>query len=74
MPSEVTPDTFCWLSEARNKKSLTLDLRRKEGAEILRSLIASGQIHEDSMRGQLDGLQQQWLLSEHGTLFIPLVF
>jgi len=57
VPSEVTPDTFCWLSEARNKKSLTLDLRRKEGAEILRSLIAKSDVLCENFR---PGTLEKW--------------
>src|SRR3990170_4054308 len=33
-------DTLVWLSEARNKKSVCLDLRKSEGAELLKSLVA----------------------------------
>jgi crotonobetainyl-CoA:carnitine CoA-transferase CaiB-like acyl-CoA transferase len=57
VPSEVTPDTFCWLSEARNKKSLTLDLRRKEGAEILRSLVATSDVLCENFR---PGTLEKW--------------
>ena len=32
-------DSLCWLSECRNKKSVTLDLRKPEGAEILKELV-----------------------------------
>jgi crotonobetainyl-CoA:carnitine CoA-transferase CaiB-like acyl-CoA transferase len=32
-------DSLVWLSEARNKKSVTLDLRKPEGAEIFRRLV-----------------------------------
>jgi crotonobetainyl-CoA:carnitine CoA-transferase CaiB-like acyl-CoA transferase len=32
-------DTYVWLSEARNKKSVCLDLRTPEGVEIFKSLV-----------------------------------
>jgi len=32
-------DSLPWMSESRNKKSLTLDLRKPEGAAILRDLV-----------------------------------
>ncbi|MCG8544491.1 MAG: CoA transferase [Alphaproteobacteria bacterium] len=37
-------DTLVWLSEARNKKSVTLDLRTPEGADILRQLVAKSDV------------------------------
>src|SRR5664279_434278 len=37
-PSEAG-DTYVWLSEARNKKSICLDLRTPEGVEIFKSLV-----------------------------------
>ena len=33
-------DTLVWLSEGRNKKSVTLDLRKPEGAELFKKLVA----------------------------------
>lgn len=37
-------DSLVWLSEGRNKKSLTLDLRKPEGAEIFRKLASVSDI------------------------------
>ena len=34
-------DTLVWLSEARNKKSVTLNLKSPEGAAILKRLVAT---------------------------------
>lgn len=50
-----------WLSEARNKKSLTLDLRTPEGAAILKQL--AGQSHvlaENFQPGTLEGWGLGW--------------
>ena len=32
-------DGYCWLSEQRNKRSITLDIRTEKGAEIFKRLI-----------------------------------
>jgi len=37
-------DTLVWLSEARNKKSVTLDLRTPEGADLFRQLVAAADV------------------------------
>ncbi|WP_238312932.1 CaiB/BaiF CoA transferase family protein [Methylobacterium crusticola] len=37
-------DSFTWLTEARNKKSLTLDLREPEGAALLKRLVAQADV------------------------------
>ncbi|MCG8274572.1 CoA transferase [Aquamicrobium sp. NLF2-7] len=55
--SVETPDTFCWLSEARNKKSVTLDLRSPEGAGILRELAAQSDIICENFR---PGTLEKW--------------
>jgi crotonobetainyl-CoA:carnitine CoA-transferase CaiB-like acyl-CoA transferase len=34
-------DSLIWLSEARNKKSITLDLRRSEGRQLCLDLVRS---------------------------------
>lgn len=57
VPSDATPDTFCWLSEARNKKSVTLDLRRPEGANILRDLVRQSDIVCENFR---PGTLEKW--------------
>lgn len=49
-------DTLCWISEARNKRSLTLDLSRPEGADILRRLVKQADVLCENFRpGTLEG-------------------
>jgi crotonobetainyl-CoA:carnitine CoA-transferase CaiB-like acyl-CoA transferase len=43
-------DTLTWLSEARNKKSATLDLRTPEGAELFRKLVAQSDVVLENFR------------------------
>lgn len=43
-------DTLTWLSEGRNKRSLTLDLRQKEGAEIFKGLVAQTDVVCENFR------------------------
>ena len=43
-------DTLTWLSEGRNKRSLSLDLRQKEGAEIFKGLIAQTDVVCENFR------------------------
>ncbi len=42
--------TFVWLSESRNKKSITLDLRKPAGAELLRKLVAEADVVIENFR------------------------
>lgn len=37
-------DSFSWLTEARNKKSVTLDLRKEEGAALFKQLVAQSDV------------------------------
>lgn len=50
-------DTLTWLSEARNKKSLTLDLQRPEGAEIFKRLVAQADVVCENFR---PGTLEKW--------------
>jgi crotonobetainyl-CoA:carnitine CoA-transferase CaiB-like acyl-CoA transferase len=50
-------DTYCWLSEARNKKSITLDLRSPDGANLFRRLIADADILCENFR---PGTLERW--------------
>ncbi len=50
-------DTLTWLSEARNKKSVTLDLRTPEGADILKSLVAEADVLVENFR---PGTMERW--------------
>lgn len=43
-------NTLCWHSEARNKKSLTLDIRTREGRDILLRLAAQSDVFCESFR------------------------
>ena len=50
-----TGSSFNWLSEARNKRSITLDLRTPQGADIARKLVAQSDIVTENFRpGTLD--------------------
>jgi crotonobetainyl-CoA:carnitine CoA-transferase CaiB-like acyl-CoA transferase len=50
-------DTLVWLSEARNKKSVTLDLRKTEGADLFRSLVAKSDVVLENFR---PGTLEKW--------------
>jgi succinyl-CoA:(S)-malate CoA-transferase subunit B len=59
-PSEAG-DTLVWLSEARNKRSVTLDLRTPEGAELLLRLAARADaICENFQAGTLEKWGLGW--------------
>lgn len=50
-------DTITWLSEARNKRSVTLDLRTAEGAAILKRLAATADVLVENFR---PGTMERW--------------
>jgi crotonobetainyl-CoA:carnitine CoA-transferase CaiB-like acyl-CoA transferase len=50
-------DTLVWLSEARNKKVITLDLRRPEGADLFRKLVAQSDVVLENFR---PGTLEKW--------------
>jgi crotonobetainyl-CoA:carnitine CoA-transferase CaiB-like acyl-CoA transferase len=52
----ATGSSLNWLNDDRNKKSITLDLRKPEGAAILKRLVADCDIMVENFRpGTLDG-------------------
>lgn len=50
-------DTLVWLSEARNKQSVTLDLRTAEGADLFRRLVAKSDVVLENFR---PGTLEKW--------------
>lgn len=52
-----TGDTLIWLQEARNKKSVTLDLRRPEGAALFKRLAAEADVLLENFR---TGTLERW--------------
>ena len=50
-------DSLVWLSEARNKKSVTLDLRTPDGASILKRLVAKSDILIENFQ---TGTMEKW--------------
>jgi len=50
-------DSLMWLSESRNKKSVTLDLRTPEGADILKRLAAKSDILIENFQ---TGTMEKW--------------
>ncbi len=50
-------DTLTWLSESRNKRSMTLDLRTPEGADVFRQLIAQADVLCENFR---TGTLEKW--------------
>jgi len=50
-------DTLVWLSEARNKKSITLDLRTREGADVFRRLVRVSDVVLENFR---PGTLERW--------------
>ena len=50
-------DSLVWLSEARNKKTITLDLRKPEGVELLKKLVAESDVLLENFR---PGTMEKW--------------
>ena len=50
-------DGYCWLSEQRNKKSITLDLRKPDGAALFKRLIANADAACENFR---PGTLEKW--------------
>ncbi|MFC7554539.1 CaiB/BaiF CoA transferase family protein [Pseudoroseomonas wenyumeiae] len=50
-------DTLAWLSEARNKRCMTLDLRAAEGAELFKKLVAESDVVIENFR---PGTLEKW--------------
>ena len=50
-------DSLPWMSEGRNKKSLTLDLRKPEGAAILRDLVRQSDVLVENFQ---PGTMEEW--------------
>lgn len=50
-------DSLVWLSEARNKKAITLNLRDPQGAELLKKLVAEADIVVENFR---TGTLESW--------------
>src|ERR1700735_2975751 len=50
-------DTLVWLSEARNKKTVTLNLKTAEGAQIFRDLVAKSDVVLENFR---PGTLEKW--------------
>jgi succinyl-CoA:(S)-malate CoA-transferase subunit A/succinyl-CoA:(S)-malate CoA-transferase subunit B len=55
----ATPDgdTLWWLSEARNKKSITLDVRKPRGQELFRALLKQSHVMIENFR---PGTLEKW--------------
>jgi crotonobetainyl-CoA:carnitine CoA-transferase CaiB-like acyl-CoA transferase len=53
----ATGSSLNWLNDDRNKKSITLDLRKPEGAEILKRLVADCDILVENFR---PGTLERW--------------
>lgn len=50
-------DTLVWLSEARNRQSVTLDLRKPEGAELFLELVRKSDVVLENFR---PGTMEKW--------------
>lgn len=50
-------DTLAWLSESRNKRCMTLDLRAPEGAELFKKLVAESDVVVENFR---PGTLEKW--------------
>lgn len=52
--------TLAWLSEARNKKSVTIDLRQEEGVELFLKLVGKSDVLVENFR---PGTMEEWGLT-----------
>ena len=59
-PTKRHDATLAWLSEARNRKSVTIDLRQKEGVQLFLRLIGKSDVLIENFR---PGTMEEWGLS-----------
>jgi succinyl-CoA:(S)-malate CoA-transferase subunit A len=57
VPTKRGDATLAWLSEARNKKSVTLDLRRPKGVELFIKLVSKSDVLVENFR---PGTMESW--------------
>ncbi|MCP5368183.1 MAG: CoA transferase [Hyphomicrobiales bacterium] len=62
-PTERPETTLAWLSEARNKRSLTLDLKTEAGRDLFRRLAAGADVLCENFRA---GTLEKWGLGPDG--------
>jgi succinyl-CoA:(S)-malate CoA-transferase subunit A len=61
IPTKRGDATLAWLSEARNKKSVTIDLRRPQGAELFVRLVSRSDVLVENFRpGTLEAWGLGW--------------
>ena len=56
-PTKRHDATLAWLSEARNKKSVTIDLRQPRGVELFTKLVAASDVLVENFR---PGVMEAW--------------
>ena len=56
-PTGRADSTLAWLSEGRNKRSVTLNLRHREGADLFRRLVAKSDVVCENFR---PGTLEKW--------------
>ncbi len=56
-PTELADSSLAWLTEARNKKSITLNLRATQGADLFRQLVKSADVVCENFR---PGTLEKW--------------
>ena len=56
-PAAAGADSFFWLSEARNKRSITLDLRTPEGVGLFKRLVRDADVVCENFR---PGTMEKW--------------
>jgi succinyl-CoA:(S)-malate CoA-transferase subunit A len=60
-PTKRHDATLAWLSEGRNKKSVTIDLRQPEGVELFLKLVARSNVVIENFRpGTMEGWGLGW--------------
>ena len=52
-----TGDTYWWLNDARNKRCITLDLKKEKGAELFRRMVADCDVVVENFR---PGTLEKW--------------
>src|SRR5512135_3074497 len=57
VPTKRGDATLAWLSEARNKKSVTIDLRRPKGVELFIKLVSKSDVLVENFR---PGTMEEW--------------